>query len=79
MATVRSNWIMPEAPKEVCPACGEEIEPMVYIDCGEGSCFFSCPCGLDCDLKDRQIDWPFGYDETATVEDFQRLGFTIMV
>lgn len=78
MATVREDWKMPEAPAESCPHCGREIIPVVYIDSGEGGCFFSCECGEDSDLRERQIDWPFGYDEKAYPADFEQLGFVIM-
>ena len=79
MATIKSDWKMPEPPNLVC-SCGQQCNVAEALLDGDGWLFFwECPdgCGEHPETMDLWIGvWPF-VEDWANAEDMKAAGFRI--
>ncbi len=77
--TPRPDWKMPDPPCDVCPDCGDKIEPQAV---NTGDSWYLCwDCEKACNAEEliySIIYWPFEVDDYADGHDLEPLGFYVV-
>ena len=70
---LRHGWVLPDL--GMC-ACGKPRQATAHLEPIDGW-MLTAMCEDWC-TDDDVLDWPFGDDEVASAEDFERIGFVII-